>query len=105
MGEFSLEWRASKVKFSMVTNTFTASVFDSLGNQQVVNGNGMSKHWYSSGQVAEEGEYKNGRREGLWYGFHPDGKPYYKEQYRDNRLIHGVSEGQRRKAICIRLSE
>ena len=73
--------------------TFTASVFDSLGNQQVVNGNGISKHWYSSGQVAEEGEYKNGKREGLWYGFHPDGKPYYKEQYRNNRLIHGVSEG------------
>ncbi|HXR80565.1 MAG TPA: energy transducer TonB, partial [Saprospiraceae bacterium] len=74
--------------------TFTASVFDSLGNRQVVNGNGTSKHWYSSGQVAEEGEYKNGKREGLWYGFHPDGKPYYKEQYRNNRLIHGVSEGQ-----------
>jgi hypothetical protein len=36
--------------------TFTASVFDSLGNRQVVNGNGTSKHWYSSGQVAEEGE-------------------------------------------------
>ena len=64
------------------------------GIRQVVNGNGMSKHWYSSGQVAEEGEYKNGKREGLWYGFHPDGKPYYKEQYRNNRLIHGVSEGQ-----------
>ena len=74
--------------------TFTASVFDSLGNRQVVNGNGTSKHWYSSGQVAEEGEYKNGKREGLWYGFHPDGKPYYKEQYHNNRLIHGVSEGQ-----------
>ncbi|HEX6226556.1 MAG TPA: rhomboid family intramembrane serine protease [Chryseolinea sp.] len=78
--------------------TFTASVFDSLGNQQVKNGNGVSRRWYPSGQVAEEGEYKNGRKEGLWYGFHPDGKPYFKEQYRNNRLIHGVSEdpkGQR----------
>jgi membrane associated rhomboid family serine protease/antitoxin component YwqK of YwqJK toxin-antitoxin module len=74
--------------------TFTASVFDSLGNQQVVNGNGKSVHWYASGQVSEEGEYKNGRKEGLWYGYHPDGKPYYKEQYRDSRLIHGVSEGR-----------
>jgi membrane associated rhomboid family serine protease len=74
--------------------TFTANIFDSLGNQQVVNGNGKSTTWYSSGQVKEEGTYRNGRKEGLWYGFHPDGKPYYKEQYRDNRLIHGVSEGK-----------
>ena len=73
---------------------FTGNVFDSLGNQQVVNGNGKSITWYSSGQVKEEGTYRNGRKEGLWYGFHPDGKPYYKEQYRDNRLIHGVSVGK-----------
>jgi membrane associated rhomboid family serine protease len=77
--------------------TFTANVFDSLGNQQVKNGNGISRHWYASGQVAEEGEYKNGKREGLWYGFHPNGKPYYKEQYRNNRLIHGVSEDSKGK--------
>ncbi len=74
--------------------TFTGNVFDSLGNPQVVNGNGKSIHWYASGQVAEEGDYRNGRKEGFWYGFHPDGKPYYKEQYRDNRLVHGVSEGK-----------
>ena len=87
-------------------NSFTATVFDSLGNQQVVNGNGMSKRWYSSGQIAEEGEYKNGRREGLWYGFHPDGKPYYKEQYRDNRLIQGASEDKRgRRYVYDYLSE
>jgi membrane associated rhomboid family serine protease/antitoxin component YwqK of YwqJK toxin-antitoxin module len=72
--------------------SFTATVFDSLGNPQVVNGNGNAKRWYPSGQIAEEGQYKNGRKEGLWYGFHRNGRPYYKEQYRDNRLIHGVSE-------------
>lgn len=86
--------------------TFTASVFDSLGNQQVVNGNGKSKHWYANGQVAEEGEYRNGKKEGMWYGFHPDGKPYYKEQYRDNRLIHGVSQGKDgRRYVYDHLSE
>lgn len=86
--------------------TFTASVFDSLGNRQVINGNGKSKHWYASGQVAEEGEYRNGRKEGVWYGFHPDGKPYFKEQYRDNRLIHGVSEGKDgRRYVYDHLSE
>jgi len=74
--------------------TFTATVFDSLGNQQVINGNGKSTSWYSTGQISEEGEYRNGKKEGLWYGFHPDGKPYYKEQFRENRLIHGVSQAK-----------
>ena len=86
--------------------TFTGNVFDSLGNPQVINGNGKSKFWYPSGQVAEEGDYKNGRKEGFWYGFHPDGKPYYKEQYRDNRLVHGVSEGKDgRRYVYDHLSE
>jgi hypothetical protein len=56
--------------------------------------------------LAEEGDYKNGRKEGFWYGFHPDGKPYYKEQYRDNRLVHGVSEGKEgRRYVYDHLSE
>lgn len=85
---------------------FTASVFDSLGNPQVINGNGKVQRWYSNGQVREEGEYRNGRKEGLWYGFRSDGKPYYKEQYRDNRLIHGVSEGRDgRRYVYDHLSE
>jgi antitoxin component YwqK of YwqJK toxin-antitoxin module len=86
--------------------TVTANVFDSLGNPQVIGGNGKYKRWYSSGQVSEEGEYRNGRKEGLWYGFHPDGKPYYKEQYHDNRLIHGVSMGKDgRRYVYDHLSE
>ena len=86
--------------------TFTGSVWDSLGNPQVINGNGKSIQWYASGQVAEEGNYRNGRKEGMWYGFHQDGKPYYKEQYRDNRLVHGVSEGKDgRRYVYDHLSE
>ena len=45
--------------------TFTANVFDSLGNQQVKNGNGIARNWHPSGDIAEEGEYKNGKKEGL----------------------------------------
>ena len=86
--------------------TFTASVFDSLGNEQVTNGNGKSRRWYPNGQVSEEGEYRNGKKEGLWYGFHQDGRPYYKEQFRANRLIHGVSEGKDgRRYVYDHLSE
>ncbi|MDH4089781.1 MAG: rhomboid family intramembrane serine protease [Cyclobacteriaceae bacterium] len=71
---------------------FTKSVMDSLGNAQVVNGKGKAVSWHPNGQIAEEGSYYDGRREGDWFGFHEDGKPYYHELYRDNRLVHGVSE-------------
>ena len=86
--------------------TFTSTVFDSLGNQQVINGNGKTQSWYASGQLKEEGEYRNGKKEGLWYGFYPNGQPYYKEQYRNNRLIHGVSQGKDgRRYVYDHLSE
>jgi len=71
---------------------FTKSVFDSLGKAQVINGNGNVVSWHTNGIIAEEGRYKNGRKEGDWYGFHRDGTPYFHELYRNNRLVHGASE-------------
>ena len=76
---------------------YTRSVWDSLGNSQVENGHGKAIRWYTTGQVSEEGPYQNGRRDGDWYGFHPDGKPYFHEIYRDNRIIRGMSEDRRGK--------
>ncbi len=72
--------------------TFTRNVWDSLGRQQVANGNGKYVRWYSNGQVAEEGSYEGGKKTGDWYGYHADGTPYFKEFYRNSRLVHGVSE-------------
>ncbi len=71
---------------------FTRSVWDSLGRAQVEQGKGESITWHSNGQIAEEGRYINGRKEGDWFGFFEDGKPYYHEHYRNNRLIRGASE-------------
>jgi membrane associated rhomboid family serine protease/antitoxin component YwqK of YwqJK toxin-antitoxin module len=86
--------------------SFTSNVFDSLGNAQVVNGNGKYKHWFGNGKLAEEGDYRNGKKEGLWYGYYPDGKPYFKEQFRSNRLVHGVSIGKDgRRFVYDQLSE
>lgn len=86
--------------------TFTATVFDSLGTPQVINGNGRAKRWYANGQLREEGEYRNGKKEGLWFGYRDDGKPYYKEEYRNDRLIHGVSQGKDgRRYVYDHLSE
>jgi hypothetical protein len=85
---------------------FTATVFDSLGNPQVINGNGEVRRWYANGQVREEGRYINGKKEGPWYGYYENGKPYYKEEYRSNRLIHGVSQGKDgRRYVYDHLSE
>lgn len=74
------------------TESFTKNVWDSLGNAQVVNGEGKYQRWHANGTLAEEGQYEGGKREGYWHGFHENGKPYFKELYRDNRLIQGASE-------------
>jgi len=71
---------------------FTRSVWDSLGRVQVEQGNGKAITWHNNGQVAEEGNYINGRKEGDWFGFFENGKPYFHEYYRNSRLIRGASE-------------
>ncbi|MBL0742781.1 rhomboid family intramembrane serine protease [Chryseolinea lacunae] len=76
---------------------YVRSLWDSLGRQQVQNGKGKVVHWYADGQVSEEGTYENGKREGDWYGYHPNGKLYYRELYRNNRLVRGVSEDREGK--------
>ncbi|HMG91073.1 MAG TPA: rhomboid family intramembrane serine protease [Chryseolinea sp.] len=71
---------------------FTRNTWDSLGRQQVVNGKGNCIRWHSNGNVSEEGSYDGGKKTGNWYGYHDDGTPYFREFYRSNRLVHGVSE-------------
>lgn len=71
--------------------SFTRAVFDSLGNQQVANGNGRVTTWYSDGAIREEGEYIEGRKQGTWLGYYPSGKGHYQELYRDGLLVRGVA--------------
>jgi len=71
--------------------TFVATILDSLGNEQVKEGNGTVTSWYTNGQIAETGQYHNGMRTGDWLGYHTDGAPYYRELYRDNKLVQGAS--------------
>ena len=68
-----------------------ADIFDSLGTKQVDNGNGTVTAWYNNGRIKETGQYQNGVRTGDWFGYHEDGTPYYRELYRDNRLVQGAS--------------
>lgn len=77
---------------------FTKSVWDSLGNQQVAGGDGKEITWHKNGTVAEEGEYRDGLKEGNWLGYYATGKPHYQEFYRNGRLVRGVAideQGQR----------
>ncbi len=71
--------------------SFTKNIWDSLGNKQVENGNGKEVTWHTNGQVAEEGEYVKGLKQGYWYGYYDSGKPHYQELYRDDRLVRGVA--------------
>jgi membrane associated rhomboid family serine protease len=70
---------------------YVKTIWDSVGNQLVSNGTGTYKRWFSNGTLAEEGRYRDGQQEGYWYGFHPNGEPYFKELYNENRLVSGAS--------------
>jgi membrane associated rhomboid family serine protease/antitoxin component YwqK of YwqJK toxin-antitoxin module len=70
---------------------FLKSLWDSIGNQLVIDGNGRDMRRYPDGVIATEGEYRYGLKEGYWYGRHPTGEMYYEENYNRGRLISGQS--------------
>jgi membrane associated rhomboid family serine protease/antitoxin component YwqK of YwqJK toxin-antitoxin module len=74
--------------------TFVQTVWDSLGNIQVSGGNGDYQSWYTNGTLKESGTFSNGERTGYWLGYRDNGKPYYKELFRNNRLVTGLSVGK-----------
>jgi membrane associated rhomboid family serine protease/antitoxin component YwqK of YwqJK toxin-antitoxin module len=73
---------------------FLKSLWDSAGNPMVKDGSGKQVTMYSNGIVATEGEYKDGHKEGYWYGRHPDGGMYFEENYRRGRLVNGRSRSR-----------
>lgn len=70
---------------------YTRTVYDSLGNPQVTNGNGRQVIWHANGTIEEEGGFVDGRKEGTWYGYYPSGKGHYQEFYRGGMLVRGVA--------------
>jgi membrane associated rhomboid family serine protease/antitoxin component YwqK of YwqJK toxin-antitoxin module len=71
---------------------FLKNLWDASGNQLVRNGYGRVIVKHPTGAMKEEGEYKNGHKEGYWYGRHPNGEMYFEENYRQGRLINGRSK-------------
>ena len=70
---------------------FVKNLWDSLGNQLVIDGNGREMQRYPNGVIATEGEYHHGLKEGYWYGRHPDGSIYYEEHFNRGHLVTGRS--------------
>lgn len=70
---------------------YTINTWDSVGEPMVVQGNGEDVHKYPNGVIASYANYVEGRIEGDAYGYHSNGKPYYKEFYREGRLVYGMS--------------
>jgi membrane associated rhomboid family serine protease len=70
---------------------FLKNLWDSLGNKLVSNGEGRDLERYPNGVVAVDGEYKNGHKDGRWYGRHQNGDLYFEEIYNDGRLVSGKS--------------
>jgi membrane associated rhomboid family serine protease/antitoxin component YwqK of YwqJK toxin-antitoxin module len=70
---------------------FLKNLWDSAGHQWVKDGEGKQIQRYANGVVATEGEYKDGYKEGYWYGRHENGEMYYEENYHQGKLLHGRS--------------
>lgn len=70
---------------------FLKNLWDSAGNQLVRDGKGRVRILHSNGVVLEEGEYKDGYKEGYWYGRYPNGEMHFEENYYRNRLVNGRS--------------
>jgi membrane associated rhomboid family serine protease/antitoxin component YwqK of YwqJK toxin-antitoxin module len=68
---------------------FMKNMWDSLGNPLVINGEGTYKKYYDNGVLQEQGDYRNGKREGLWLGFHQNGTKYFEEYFNNGRLVSG----------------
>src|SRR5208282_948246 len=49
--------------------------------------NGQHVGWYTNGKIAATGLYKNGKREGVWKRWDPQGFKNWEETYKDDKKI------------------
>ena len=74
---------------------YLKSLWDSTGKPFVTEGNGRVILYHNNGMVSEEGEYRDGNKEGYWYGRHINGDMHYQENYYRNRLVNGRSRNSK----------
>jgi len=83
-----------------ISNNFTndyliSAEYDSLGTPLVTDGNGYYKGFDDKFKtVVEEGNLKDGKRDGQWKGKDSDSSMSYTETYNNGNLISGTSVGK-----------
>ncbi len=95
------EWHANGQLFSVIERNVSKelneekyiSVWDTLGNQVVKNGNGTcSLYLYKlKDAIKEHGTIKDGQKEGQWVGKTIENKTAYIEYYEKNNLVKGTA--------------
>lgn len=73
---------------------YMANVWDSTGTPQVINGNGTLIEYYPGGAIKEQGTVLNGRRNGTWTGWFPNGSIHYREEYNNGFIVKGRSQDE-----------
>jgi len=77
-------------KNSFTDNYLIQANFDSLGTVLVENGNGFYKGYDADYKfISEEGNVKNGRKDGVWKGSFDKNKAHFTENYVNGDLIDG----------------
>ncbi|MEA5404606.1 energy transducer TonB [Arcicella sp. DC2W] len=95
------EWHANGQLFAVIERKVSKelneekyiSVWDTLGNQVVKNGNGIcSLYLYKlKDAIKVDGQIKEGLKEGQWIGKTMDNKTAYIEYYEKNNLVKGIA--------------
>jgi antitoxin component YwqK of YwqJK toxin-antitoxin module len=70
---------------------FVKNIWDSVGNQLVYDGEGMYIKHYENGEIAIQGSFHEGKRDGYWFGNHRNGERYFEEFYTTGYLDRGRS--------------
>jgi len=83
---------------------FLKSLWDTTGLELVKDGFGKEIRYHANGIVSLEGEYKEGVREGYWYGRHATGDMHFEEFYQNGRLVNGRSKNKEGKKFVYDIS-
>lgn len=88
----TLEYIPDSKKPNPESEEIVRDVYDSTGVQTVKDGNGhyvVFSNNYKT--IEEEGDVKNGKREGIWKGTSNKGKTTFTEEYADGKFTKGTS--------------
>lgn len=82
------------------------AVYDSTGVKLVENGNGHYPIFDADyNQILEDGNVKNGKRNGTWKGFSNQGKILFTEEWADGKFVKGVRTDDKSDTIKYTVKE